>query len=327
MANNSRNSLKRFFSPNITSKKKGKTNQEYGDIFEDKQEKIIEELLNDSDNEQRSIKKTHERKKPNQNWFKIYPWLKQEVIDNKIILFCSLCRDRRGKTVFAIGTTTYRLENLKNHIKTNEHKESEDLAKPQQTKIIINFAKQLGIDKLNIISLMRNVYFCSKKYQAINIFSDLSKLVNLQIKNNKEYIISDKTSILKKPEFEKNSTKSSYGSYMNSNAGNEFLESICCIIEDELFEELNNSKFWSIMIDESNTIVDNKHLAIVSKHLINNIPYMRYLGMINLEETDASYIFNQMKSFISLKNLNINSLIHFGSDGAATMIGNFYFLF
>jgi len=123
---------------------------------------------------------------------------------------------------------------------------------------------------------------------------DLSKLVTFQIKNNKKYIIFDKTSILKKPEFEKNSTKSSYGSYMNSNTGNEFLESICCIIEDELFKELNNSKFWSIIIDKSNTIVDNKHLAIVSKHLIDNIPYMCYLKMINLKETDASYIFNHL---------------------------------
>ncbi len=81
------------------------------------------------------------------------------------------------------------------------------------------------------------------------------------------------------------------------------------------------------MINESNIIVDNKHLVIVSKNLINNISYMRYLRMINLEETDASYIFNQMKSFIFLKNLNINSLIHFRSDGTTTMIGNFYFLF
>ncbi len=145
---------------------------------------------------------------------------------------------------------------------------------------------------------MRNVYFYSKKYQAINIFSDLSKLVIFQIKNNKEYIISDKISILKKLEF-----------------------------DDELFKELNNSKFWNIIIDKSNTIVDNKHLAIVLKHLIDNIPYICYLGMINLEKTDASYIFNQMKSFISLKNLNIDSLIHFRSDSTTTMIGIFYFLF
>ena len=231
--------------------------------------------------------------------------------------------------MFAIGTTKYRLEHIKNHVKTSEHKESEDLSKPQQLKLVTNFAKQLGIDKLKIISLMRNVYFCSKNNQAINTFPELCKLISIQIKNSKEYLVSSKTSALKQPEYgEKNSTRAQYASYSNCNSGNEFLESICHVIEENLFDELNSSNFWSILIDESTTITDNKHLAIVSKHMINNTPYMRYLGMLNLEETDALYIFNQ---FISLKNLNLNSLIHFGSDGSSMMTGNFifftYFLF
>jgi len=54
---------------------------------------------------------------------------------------------------------------------------------------------------------------------------------------------------------------------------------------------------------------------------------MRYLGMINLEETDALYIFNQIDLFTSSKNLNFNSLIHFGSDGASNMTGNLFYLF
>ncbi|PKC52519.1 hypothetical protein RhiirA1_481305 [Rhizophagus irregularis] len=57
-----------------------------------------------SDTEQASAKRSHVRKEPNQNWFKIYPWLKKEVEEDKIILFCSLCRERNGKTVFAVGT-------------------------------------------------------------------------------------------------------------------------------------------------------------------------------------------------------------------------------
>ena len=113
-----------------------------------------------------------------------------------------------------------------------------------------------------------------------------------------------------------------YASYSNSNSGTEFLESICHIIKESLFDELNSSTYWSILIDEFTTITDNKHLAIVLKYLINNTPYMRYLGMLNLEEIDALYIFNQIKSFFLSKNLNFNSLIHFGSDGASTMTGN-----
>jgi hypothetical protein len=194
-------------------------------------------------------------------------------------------------------------------------------------KLITNFAKQLGIDKLNIISLMRNVYFCSKNNQAINIFPELCNLISIQVKNNKEYLVSNRMSVLKQPNYEKNSsTKSQYGSYTNSNAGNEFLESICYVIEKGLFDELNDSKFWSILIDETTTIANNKYLAIVSKHMINNTPYVRYLGMIDLEETDALYIFKQIELFVSSKNLNFNSLIHFGSDGASNMTGNIIYL-
>ncbi|CAG8669166.1 10960_t:CDS:2, partial [Scutellospora calospora] len=185
-----------------------------------------------SDTEQVSTKRSHIRKDPNQNWFKIYPWLKKEVVENKVVLFYTICRERNGKTVFAVGTTKYRLESIKNHIKTTEHKESEDLSKLQQTKIITNFAKQLGIDKLNIISLMRNVYFCAKNHQPINLFPNLCELVTTQIHNHKEYITSDRVS------------------------------SICDIIEEGLFEELNTSKYWSLMIDESNTISDDNYLAI-----------------------------------------------------------------
>ena len=163
-----------------------------------------------------------------------------------------------------------------------------------------------------------------KNNQAINIFPELCKLVSIQIKNSKEYLVSSKTSVLKQSDFgERNNTaRAPYASYSNYNSGNEFLESICHIIEESLFDELNSSTYWSILIDESTTITDNKHLAIVSKYLINNILYMRYLGMLSLEETDALYILNKINSFILSKKLNFNSLIHFGSDGASNMTGN-----
>jgi len=91
---------------------------------------------------------------------------------------------------------------------------------------------------------MRNIYFCSKNNQAINIFPELCKLISIQIKNSKEYFISDKTSTFKQPDYGKNNnSKAQYTSYSNYNVGNKFLESICHVIEESLFDELNNSKF------------------------------------------------------------------------------------
>ena len=99
----SKNSLKRFFpSAESTSKKRGKTN-----LLEPYQEEDQGELSSSSDTDQIPAKRSHTRKEPDQNWFKIYPWLKKEVIDNKVVLFCTLCKERNEKTTFAVGTTKY----------------------------------------------------------------------------------------------------------------------------------------------------------------------------------------------------------------------------
>jgi hypothetical protein len=67
-----------------------------------------------------------------------------------------------------------------------------------------------------------------------------------------------------------NSIRSSYGIYQNHNSGKEIEKSITNIIKQELYQEINNSPFWSIMIDETTSISDEKHLAIISNifHII-----------------------------------------------------------
>ena len=79
----------------------------------------------------------------------------------------------------------------------------------------------------------------------------------------------DRTCILKPPHYEKSKMKASYGNYTNNNSGNEFLISIGNVIEENLFSELNISEYWTMMIDESNSISDDKHLIIVAKYMIN----------------------------------------------------------
>ena len=54
------------------------------------------------------------------------------------------------------------------------------------------------------------------------------------------------------------------------------------------------------------------------------IPYMRYLGMINLESTDGENIFNQIISFCNDREISSHRIIHFGSDGASTMVGKLF---
>ncbi|CAB5362607.1 unnamed protein product [Rhizophagus irregularis] len=81
-----------------------------------------------------------------------------------------------------------------------------------------------------------------------------------------------------------------YGSHLSNTSAKEIEVAIVYVIEKALCEEIRNSNNWSIMIDETNSITDEKHLAIVSRHISHN-------------------------------GLKLENILHFGSDGAATLIG------
>jgi hypothetical protein len=51
------------------------------------------------------------------------------------------------------------------------------------------------------------------------------------------------------------------------------------------------------------------------------MPFMRYLGMVNLDSTDGENIFNQIILFCNSNGISYNNIFHFGSDGASNMIG------
>ncbi|CAG8818284.1 8522_t:CDS:2, partial [Cetraspora pellucida] len=69
------------------------------------------------------------------------------------------------------------------------------------------------------------------------------------------------------------------------------------------------------------TIFTNKHLAVVTKHLSENKPILCYLGMIELEDCSAKTMTINLKRFILAKLLNIENLVHFGSNDASIMLG------
>jgi Domain of unknown function (DUF4371)/hAT family C-terminal dimerisation region len=328
---------KRAFSANEnpTSKKNKKSEQLISSTVSSNPSMQVEfiDLSDEANNSDRTIsseeteevsEKSHTRKTANSKWFKDYSWLKADYINENTILYCEICRERNGNTIFARGTYILRLSVIKEHLKTMEHKKSEELLKTQENQSSTNLTitKQMDTKKSSIISLMMNAYLCSKENLALNIYSKLCKLMSLQIKNEKGLVIGDKNYSLKPASIKKPSLpKSIYGSHTNDKSGFEFLESIVSVIQKNLFEELNLSSHWSIMIDETNTITNNKYLAIVGKYMVDNMPYMRYLGMVELESTDGENIFNQIRLFCNDNEISSQRIIHFGSDGASNMTG------
>ena len=92
-----------------------------------------------------------------------------ELINENTFLFCKLCKHRNGTTTFALGTTDLSLKGIKWHLATHEHKESE-LQLFNSNHSELNIEDQMDTsetsvnkEKSQIISLMKNVYFSSKK--------------------------------------------------------------------------------------------------------------------------------------------------------------------
>ncbi|CAG8582892.1 23166_t:CDS:1, partial [Gigaspora rosea] len=81
-------------------------------------------------------------------------------------------------------------------------------------------------------------------------------------------------------EFTTSTFSTNYVLYKNAVVGRELLSSIFTIIEENVISEVKKSLCWSLLVDESNTnIIFEKTIALVSKHLVNEEPIFRFLGL------------------------------------------------
>lgn len=250
-------------------------------------------------------------------------------------MYCTWCQDINAKNIFAQeGCEWLKEEYLTRHIKIREHMNAAKGKDTRQQTLFSSFTIQYGETKAQALASMRNVYFLSKHHLALNIFPALCNLVNFTHSNYSEIIYKNLPCTIDPPSLhlEENNNfgttnEENYATYQNPVAGREMLESLAYIIEKDTIAEINNSPLWSILLDESNTVTNEKTLAVVSKHIANNIPVIRYIGMITLNETTAEAILADLELFCIAKGLNLTRLIHFGSDGASNMTGNYFYLY
>lgn len=303
--------MENFFSPINTKGKQIQTK-----VNEGKRKKIT----NDNNSAEKKIKTAAA---PNPQWLQTHEWLEFRKVDDITYMFCTWCEGAKFTNQMAKGTSVYKKETIDRHLKVKDHLIVEKKRKENQDNIVVGFARQYDKDKITIIQQMQCVYFASKNYISLNIYPKLCHLIklkdnpitttNLQILALPKQIVDDTIS-----------TNSNYGTYTNRKSGIMLEKSITYVIKQELWREINNSPFWSIMIDETTSISDEKHLAIVSKHMSHNVPVLRFIGLIELEDCTANNILEQILKFIQVNALNLGNLIHFGSDGASTMVGKLF---
>jgi len=268
----------------------------------------------------------------NPAWTLKYPWLYCEKKDEKEVMFCNICKSMGSSSIWATSGVEWLKEDCINRYQQSvKHKKAVNAKNSSQLTIKEGFMQQMSHNQALIIGCMRNVYYLTQRNMALNNYESLSDLVSYQI--NYQYQAVDENFIqnLRSPPLQNNfeftissSTNSNYALYKNAVAGKEFLSSIFTIVEESVIAEVKESPCWSLLVDESNTnIISEKTIALVSKHLVNGEPVFRFLGLTQITDASANGIMNVINLFINQKGLDITKLRHFGSDGAATMTGNY----
>ncbi len=236
-----------------------------------------------------AVKKPKTAAAPKEQWRTAHDWLEYHNVNGKILMFCTMCEQAGYKNQMAKGLGTYKKDLVDRHVKNQEHVFLENAKKTGQQNIVQILSQNLISDKEKIINQMKCVYFLAKNHLSLNLYSEICNLVlNINKYSEPSHLQLPPLSSLN--QYNESINTSQYRSYQNPRYARKFEEAITYIIEKALINEIKASGQWSILIDESTTVSEEKHLVIISKHMTNNVPVLRYLGLIELDDCSANNI-------------------------------------
>ena len=112
-------------------------------------------------------------------------------------------------------------------------------------------------------------------------------------------------------------------SWRSKNYAFEFLECINSVVKEICMQEIRESKFHTLIVDESTDISVTKMLIIYIKYRPARTKSHRtvFAGMVKLTACDSGSIFSAIKEFYMTNNLDFQKMVMFTSDGASVMLG------
>ena len=115
-----------------------------------------------------------------------------------------------------------------------------------------------------------------------------------------------------------------YRTYSNAISRREFLLAIASVLEDKLIEEVTNSLYFSIMVDESIDRALESHLITYVTYLANDgigQSKIEFLNLSGITNGTASSILKAWKNNRIKYDLDLTHLVGLAIDGAASRVG------
>lgn len=137
----------------------------------------------------------------------------------------------------------------------------------------------------HVESLMKIIYSMAQNNLPLNQFSQLVQLGRALESPN---LISNSNSI----------------TYENPTSAKDLLLAISSSIEEELWNELNETTSFGIMVDESTDISTESHIILYVKYCLRGFIKVKYIKLLHLNGKDAETIFLAIFSLFESKGEN-----------------------
>ena len=246
------------------------------------------------DNEINSGPSKKSTKSVQSEWTVKFPWLKVCEEEGVKKLSCTWCLKAGEKNAFTRGSTDTQASAISRHLMSKGHLRA---AGNKQSQTIMTQQVQQARSQSNEkqVATMRTVLFMAKeeipdvKFQA---------LVELQQLNDCSALTGD--------------------TYRHHKVVTEMEDCIACTIREKRKEEVNNSPFVGILIDETVNITVNKKLIVFLRYVRDGSPHTVFCGNYTVPAGDAETVYKKVKEVLREE---AHRVVRLGSDGASVMFG------
>ena len=232
------------------------------------------------------------------SWCTQFSWIEFNADIGKV--FCKICRDRGGRTVFATtGSINIRISAIQDHAKSEEHRRLIWAHQHGERTMERGIAEANRTCDEAMQCLFQAAYYMGKELLPFCKFPGLCALLVSVKANITESLYHDEKSCA------------------------EILYSIATVVQKKVLDRVRDSKFYGVMIDESTDISVTGHLVVFASFVEEGMPQCVFLGLIHIEDgkKDAEVIFETLIRNMKEWGLDVDKCVAFGSDGAATMTG------
>ena len=232
------------------------------------------------------------------DWLLKFQWLETNTTKDR--LFCKLCRKHNKYNVFTKeGSTSIQKSALDDHNKSADHSNAmkgEIQNNKNQPKLTSVFSAPRDENESTLANHFRTCYFLAKNNLSVNLSLDLFSLCKL----NGAKILDH---------------------YKDHNAAREVILSASECIDSQLLEELRESDFISLLLDESDDESEKKQLIVVVRCVKDLLVTEKYFAIRQVTDATAQGLYLLLSDLLSLENIDTNKIVSLATDGAHAMMG------